>query len=126
MKSTRRANVSRVSRKRKDGDIRLRERKLALKNGNWRSIWFGVALIVVTLIAYLPAALHGGFVWDDDKYVTANRLLTAPDGLRRIWFSFDSPSQYFPLAYTTFRVEHALWGLNPSGYHWVNILLHVV
>src|SRR5215467_9889539 len=100
--------------------------QLASEKGNCRSIWLGAALVAVTLLAYLPAALHGGFVWDDDKYVTANRLLTAPDGLRRIWFSFDSPSQYFPLVYTTFRLEHALWGLNPSGYHWVNILLHVV
>jgi tetratricopeptide (TPR) repeat protein len=57
--------------------------------------------------------------------VTSNDLLTAPDGLRRIWFSFDSPSQYFPLVYTTFRIERALWGLNPAGYHVVNILLHV-
>jgi hypothetical protein len=32
--------------------------------------------------------------------VTANPLLTAPDGLRRIWFSLDSPSQYFPLTHT--------------------------
>ena len=44
--------------------------------------------------------------------------------MRRIWFSLDSPSQYFPLVYTDFRLEHALWGLNPAGYHWVNILLH--
>jgi len=81
-------------------------------------------LILVTLLAYLPAT-HGGYIWDDDVYVTGNPLLTAPDGLRRIWFSLDSPSQYFPLVYTTFRIEHALWGLNPAGYHWVNILLHI-
>src|SRR4030095_3153409 len=37
----------------------------------------------------------------------------------------DSPSQYFPLTYSTFRIEHALWGLNTTGYHWVNLLLHV-
>ena len=73
---------------------------------------------------YQPA-WNGGFIWDDDDYVTNNELLTAPDGLQRIWFSLDSPSQYFPLVYTTFRIEHALWGLNPSGYHWINLLLHV-
>src|SRR5258708_38429759 len=81
-------------------------------------------LAVTTILAYQPA-WHGGFIWDDDAYITNNELLTAPDGLHRIWFSLDSPSQYFPLVYTTFRIEHALWGLNPSGYHWVNILLHV-
>jgi tetratricopeptide (TPR) repeat protein len=81
-------------------------------------------VVALTIFAYRPA-WHGGFLWDDDVYIVKNELLTAPDGLRRIWFSLDSPSQYFPLTYTTFRIEHALWGLNPTGYHWVNLLLHV-
>src|SRR5467141_4384776 len=89
-----------------------------------RACVFGLVLTAVTIFAYRPA-WNGGFLWDDDAYVTNNDLLTSSDGLRRIWFSLDSPSQYFPLVYTTFRIERALWGLNPSGYHWVNILLHV-
>ena len=92
--------------------------------GWWERGWFlGLFLVAATIIAYQPA-WHAGFIWDDDFYVTGNPLLTAPDGLKRIWFSLDSPSQYFPLVYTTFRLERALWGLNPAGYHWVNILLH--
>src|SRR5882724_3862302 len=83
----------------------------------------GLILIAGVVLAYQPA-WHAGFIWDDDVYVTENKLLTDPDGLHRIWFSTDSPSQYFPLVYTTFRLERALWGLNPAGYHWVNILLH--
>jgi tetratricopeptide (TPR) repeat protein len=89
-----------------------------------RALLFGVLLTALTIFAYRPA-WNGGFIWDDDVYIVNNELLTAPDGLRRIWLSLDSPSQYFPLVYTTFRIEHALWGLNPSGYHWVNLLLHV-
>src|SRR5215475_340609 len=85
---------------------------------------FALVLTAVTILVYRPA-WNGGFLWDDDVYITNNELLTAPDGLRRIWFSLDSPSQYFPLVYTTFRIEHALWGLNTSGYHWVNLLLHI-
>jgi tetratricopeptide (TPR) repeat protein len=84
---------------------------------------FGALLVAATILVY-QKAWHAGYIWDDDVYVTTNKLLTAPDGLRRIWFSLDSPSQYFPLVYTTFRLEHALWGLNSAGYHWVNILLH--
>jgi protein O-mannosyl-transferase len=83
----------------------------------------GAFIVLATLIVYLPA-LGGGFIWDDDAYVTANKLLTAPDGWWRIWFSAHYQSQYFPLVYTTLRVEHALWGLNPLGYHLVNVLLH--
>src|SRR6185369_15213101 len=45
-------------------------------------------------------------------------------GVRRIRISHESPSQYFPLTYTSFRIERMLWGLKPTGYHWVNILLH--
>src|SRR6266508_4931976 len=85
----------------------------------------GLVLVLATAVAY-QQAWHAGYIWDDDVYVTGNKLLTVPDGLKRIWFSLDSPSQYFPLVYTTFRIERALWGLNPTGYHCVNILLHIL
>lgn len=88
-----------------------------------KDLLFGAALLLATCVAYLPA-MQGGFLWDDDDYVTGNHLLTAPDGLQRIWFSLESRSQYFPLTYTVLRLEHALWGLNPLGYHIVNLLFH--
>jgi len=91
---------------------------------NRRELLLALFLAVITILVYRPA-WSGGFLWDDDAYITNNELLTAPDGLRRIWFSFDSTSQYFPLTYTSFRIERSLWGLNPIGYHWTNILLHV-
>jgi protein O-mannosyl-transferase len=93
-------------------------------SGRGRALIFAVVLAAVTIFAYRPA-WHGGFLWDDDDYIIKNQLLTASDGWQRIWFSLDSPSQYFPLTYSTFRIEHALWGLNTTGYHWVNLLLHV-
>ena len=89
-----------------------------------RALIFAVVLAAVTIFAYRPA-WHGGFLWDDDAYIINNELLTTLHGWQRIWFSLDSPSQYFPLTYSTFRIEHALWGLNTTGYHWVNLLLHV-
>src|SRR5438874_958865 len=93
-------------------------------NCRLRLLFLALLLGVATILAYRPA-WNGGFLWDDDAYITNNELLAAPDGLRRIWFSLDSPSQYFPLTYTSFRIERALWGLSPWGYHWTNILLHV-
>ena len=102
----------------------MREIAKGISSTRSRALIFAVVLAAVTILAYRPA-WHGGFVWDDDDYIVKNELLTAPDGWKRIWFSLDSPSQYFPLTYSTFRIEHALWGLNTTGYHWVNILLHV-
>jgi protein O-mannosyl-transferase len=81
-------------------------------------------MAVATVLVYQPA-WNAGFIWDDDRYVTNNPLLSAGDGLWRIWFSLDAPSQYFPLSYTLLRVGHVLWGLNPAGFHWLNIVLHV-
>ncbi len=89
-----------------------------------RVLIFALVLAAATIFLYRPS-LHGEFLWDDDDYVVNNELLTASDGWQRIWFSLDSPSQYFPLTYSTFRIEHALWGLNTTGYHWVNLLFHV-
>jgi tetratricopeptide (TPR) repeat protein len=101
------------------------------KNQGWlRALWDrgwlkGCLLVTAVVLAYQPV-WHAGFIWDDDVYITDNQLLTSPGGLKRIWFSLDSPSQYFPLTYTTFRLERTLWGLNPAGYHWNNLLLHAM
>jgi tetratricopeptide (TPR) repeat protein len=79
-------------------------------------------LVGLTLLAHFPA-LSAGWIWDDDSYVTANPALVAPDGWNRIWLPGGTP-QWYPLVFTTFRIEHALWGLEPAGYHAVNLLLH--
>jgi tetratricopeptide (TPR) repeat protein len=102
----------------------MREKATWFFSPRARALIFAVVLAAVTILAYRPA-WHGDFLWDDDAYIINNDLLTAPDGWQRIWFSLDSPSQYFPLTYSIFRIEHALWGLNTTGYHWVNLLLHV-
>lgn len=86
----------------------------------------GVVFIVAAcLVVYIPA-LYAGFVWEDDLYVVQNPLLSAPDGLLRIWIPKKLPAQYFPMVYTTFRFEHSLWGLKPFGYHLTNIVLHII
>src|SRR5215510_551649 len=102
----------------------MREIARRISSSRGRGLIFAVVLAALTIFAYRPA-WHGGFLWDDDDYIINNNLLTAPDGWQRIWFSLDSPSQYFPFTYSTFRIEHALWGLNTTGYHWVNLLLHI-
>ncbi|MHC4991991.1 MAG: tetratricopeptide repeat protein, partial [Planctomycetota bacterium] len=91
--------------------------------GGARKPWLGAGLILVlTLLAYLPA-MHGGFIWDDDDYVSENRVLDSPDALRLIWAKGNTP-QYYPVVFTSFWLEKQAWGLDPMGYHIVNILLH--
>ena len=88
------------------------------------------ALIVLTLlvaVSYLPA-LSGGFVWDDVIFAE-EPVIHAASGLWNIWFSpsdIKNEGHYWPLVYTSFWLEHKLWGLAPAGYHAVNVLLHLI
>jgi tetratricopeptide (TPR) repeat protein len=84
-----------------------------------------ILLLVITIAAYLPA-LHAGFIWDDDDYVTRNSTLHDLHGLFRIWFEVGVVPQYYPLVHTSFWLENHLWGLDPFYFHLDNILLHAL
>src|SRR5436190_1159442 len=105
-------------------------------------LWSAVILIA-TLTAYSPA-LHGSFLWDDDKHVENNRDLQDANGLANIWaghwryllatpderpkLRFYTP-QYYPLTHTTYWFEYQLSGAKPDDinttvFHTTNILLH--
>ena len=56
-------------------------------------------------------------------------VVHAASGLWNIWFSpsdIKNEGHYWPLVYTSFWLEHKLWGLAPAGYHAVNVLLHLI
>ena len=87
----------------------------------------GSALALLAIAAHLPA-LAGGFVWDDWIFVT-EPLIRRWDGLVSIWLSpadVKGENHYWPIVYTTFWLEHKLWGFHAVGYHAVNILLNAL
>lgn len=85
--------------------------------------WQGCLIVFLVFLGYFPA-LCGGFVWDDDLYVTANQTLRSISGLWQIWINPHATPQYYPLVHTSFWLEYQIWGLNPTGYHIVNAFLH--
>jgi len=92
---------------------------------NWskRDWFFCLILAVVTMLAYQPA-WQGGFVWDDDANIASPELRSL-DGLRRIWFQPRATQQYQPLHYSSSWLQQRLLGDSPTGYHLVNLLLHI-
>jgi hypothetical protein len=90
---------------------------------SWRPLTEGCLLFCLVFLVYVPS-LSSSFIWDDDDYVTENRTLLSLGGLRQIWLEPSATPQYYPLVFTTFWTEQHLWGLNPTGYHLVNSLLH--
>jgi tetratricopeptide (TPR) repeat protein len=92
---------------------------------NWKAVLLGALFVAFMLLVYLPAE-RGGYIWDDDSYVTENLTLRSSGGLAQIWCKLTATPQYYPLVYTSFWLEYHLWGLNPLGYHVVNVLLHTL
>ncbi|MYE39423.1 MAG: hypothetical protein F4X27_04255 [Chloroflexi bacterium] len=92
-----------------------------------RNLLTALALGLLAGVCYLPAMLWGGLIWDDFIWYQSRAVLEW-SGLNTIW-SWPSrivhEAHYWPLTYTTFWLEHKIWGLEPAGYHVVNVLLHL-
>ncbi len=92
-----------------------------------RQVLAALALALLVIVSFGPAYL-AGFVWDDVVFAEEPAIRSA-SGLKSIWFSprdIENEGHYWPVTYTTFWLEHKLWGLEPLGYHVVNVLLHLV
>src|SRR5436190_6474795 len=90
----------------------------------WKRDWFFcLILAAVTMLAYQPA-WNGGLLWDDEANIATPELRSL-DGLRRIWFVPRATQQYQPLHYSSSWLQQRLLGDSPTGYHLVNLLLHI-
>ena len=84
-----------------------------------------LAFLAAIFVFYFPA-LSGEFIWDDAIFAK-EKTIHSWSGLWSIWFA---PSElvnevhYWPITYTTFWLEHKLFGLNPTSYHIVNCVLY--
>ena len=83
---------------------------------------------VLAALLYLPTLGHGFVNWDDDRLLLDNAAVARADGLSIIWSRPELPAGFpnYPLTFTSYWLEHRLWGLAPAGYHAVNLLLHAL
>lgn len=101
-------------------------------------------ILLVAFLAFLAYAnsLSNGFVGDDYIVIVENPFYSAWNNLPRLIqidyistskFSSTGPAKkdfgsgsvsYRPVVSITYFVDRALWGLNPFGYHFFNLLLH--
>lgn len=105
-------------------DTRDRQRPDANRH---RAVLAGLLLALVAVVPYLPA-VPGDFLWDDAAFTDA-AAVREPSGLADLWFSptaLENEGHYWPLVYTTFWLEHRLWGFDPVPFHLTNLLLHLL
>ncbi len=83
-------------------------------------------IAAAALIAFLPTINNGFTNWDDDAYITANpdiRHIDAPSVAKL--FSSVYSANYQPVTMMVYALEYGCFGLDPAGYHWVNLLMHI-
>lgn len=89
-----------------------------------RRVWLGALLLALATAAAYAGVVDLGFIWDDDLRVHENPTLHGLEGLRLIWFDVTANKQYYPLVFTGFWLENRVWGMQPTGFHVVNAVLH--
>src|SRR5262245_8477009 len=102
-------------------EIKQTDKSFSFKDLTFLSPELGLILLI-TVIAYLTV-FKAGFVWDDTNYVQNNHLIRSLD-LGSI-FSNYVMGNYHPLTVLAFAMEYKFFGLNATGYHIINLLLHL-
>jgi protein O-mannosyl-transferase len=89
--------------------------------------WAVAALLLLVSLFHGPS-LANGFVYDDAWTVVSNPTLRNPRNLLRLvgpeLARAGAPDAGRPTLVATEIVDHALWGLQPRGYHFQNLLWH--
>lgn len=99
----------------------------AMSNRQIRSVLLRTVVIVLAgFLIYLPT-LQGEWLWDDDVMLLANPTVQSGSlsGLLKLWLNPDG-IDYFPLTYSALWLQWMFFGVDSTGYHVVNILLHVI
>ena len=88
-------------------------------------------LAILTIIAFSPLKDSGFIVYDDEQYITKNVYVQSGLSAESISKAFSSDlakysGHWHPLTWLSLMLDHSLFGLNPTGYHLVNLLFHVL
>jgi len=85
-------------------------------------------LILSIIITYGKVVNFDFVVYDDQDYITENRQVqegVTVDGF--IWaFTTFHAANWHPLTWLSHMLDCELYGLNPMGHHWVNLIFHMV
>jgi Tfp pilus assembly protein PilF len=84
-----------------------------------------LAVGAITLIVFAPALGNGWLDYDDDQNFLGNPHYRGLGPAQLRWMlGAVIMGHWTPLTWLTHGLDHVLWGMNPAGYHLVNILLH--
>ncbi|HZV36322.1 MAG TPA: tetratricopeptide repeat protein [Verrucomicrobiae bacterium] len=93
---------------------------------NKRTLLICVLLAAITLALYWPARSFKFVDYDDNEYVTSNPNVQAGISWKGISWAFQTyhSSNWHPLTWISHMLDCQIYGLNPAGPHFTNILFH--
>jgi hypothetical protein len=82
-------------------------------------------VILATFVVFLPALSNEFVDWDDEQMFLENPYYRGFSlaHLRWMWTATHM-GHYIPLTWMTLGLDYLLWGMDPTGYHLTNVLLH--
>lgn len=112
----------------------LASRKTALKSSelfsspNKRTFILSLALVLLTVLAYLPVRNNAFINFDDNHYITANPHIKAGlswDTVKWAFTTYDA-ANWHPLTWLSHALDSQVFGMDPAGPHSINLLLHAL
>jgi protein O-mannosyl-transferase len=88
-----------------------------------REIALALALVVVVVFVH---GLYNEFVeWDDPVNLINNKNFRGLGWTQIQWMLTSTlMGHYIPVTWLTFGLDYVLWGMEPAGYHFTNLVLH--
>src|SRR5438093_2576123 len=85
-------------------------------------------LVGITLLVFAQVVRHQFVTYDDPQYVYANPDVSAGVSLRRISWAFTHTiaGNWHPLTTISHMLDCQLYGLDPAGHHFTNVLFHTI
>lgn len=85
-----------------------------------------LAVLILTAAVFAPAMRYGFLAnWDDGIFIVENGHLELTAENFRLYGLKHYRNLYTPLPMYSLMADHALFGLDPAGYHIHNLLLHL-
>jgi Tfp pilus assembly protein PilF len=89
-----------------------------------QNLLFLVVILVTAIIVFWKVLKNGFTDWDDDLYVVKSDLIRHIDIIT--YFKSFTANLYTPLVTLSYAIDYKIYGMNASGFHATNLLLHVV
>ena len=87
--------------------------------------WLPILVFAISLFVFLPTVGNDFVNWDDDRNFLDNSSYRGLSFENLKWmFTTFHLGHYHPLTWLTLGLDYVFWGMNPSGYHLTNAVLH--